>query len=496
MRTTYFPARVAVFGMVLAGLLVMSVLGSSAAAQTDRSSAVAKRVSPACFKQRERCDGGARSSARRRQSDRTAPSVSWKTPAAGATVKGTIQGSGCEVAAGDNRGVQRVVFKVDGATLNTDSSARWTCTFNSTQVADGSHTLTAIAYDSAGNSRSTSRTVTVANVVAPAPAPAPTPTPTPTPEPTPTPTPEPTPTPTPTPEPTPTPTPTPQPEVSDLIVGMDAGSYGSTGAAEVRGAVNTVRYEASRGLSGLEAFKQAGLRIQLNFSGPYNSGGVCALDETAWVAETLAFYKTNTNPTQTPAIEVLNEPGGTWFWGSNATSTANATCYRDLLKKTYSAFHGQYGAAAPKILGTLDGASGLSFGKAWVTSDWRTYVDGFIVHPYGGTSSKGSSALGNRARIESAHQMTGGPVYVTEVGWPTAVGQPSTGDSLQWTEAEQAANITGFISWAASTDYVAEVIYFNYRDFGTSSWYGVIRTNGTRKPSYEALRQAALKYGA
>jgi hypothetical protein len=396
--------------------------------------------------------------------DTTAPAVAWQVPSTGSTIGGLLQGSACEVSASDGRGVEKVVFKVDGTTLNTESDAPWNCIFDTTKVADGSHTVTATAYDAAGNSSSASRSFDVLNAVAPSPAPAP--------------------------EPAPAPSP------SGMMVGLDAGNYGSSGAADVRGAVNTVRYDTDRGVTGLESFKRAGLRIQMNFSGPYDSGGVCALNASAWVSETLAFYKANTNPTQAPAIEVLNEPGGTWFWGSGAESSTNAVCYRNLLKKTHEAFHATYGESAPKILGTLDGPNGLTFGRGWLTSDWATYVDGFIVHPYGGTGSRTGSALGNRALVESARAMTGGPIYITEVGWPTAVGQPSTGDSLQWTESEQAANITSFIAWAHNTGYVAEVDYFNYRDYGTNAWYGVVRSDGSHKPAYEALRQAAATYGS
>jgi Bacterial Ig domain len=399
--------------------------------------------------------------------DTTAPTVAWQVPTAGSMIKGTLQGSSCEVSASDDHGVTSVVFKVDGTTtLNTESDAPWNCSFDTTKVSDGSHTVIATAYDAAGNSSSASRSFTVSNAVAPAPTPVPTP------------------------EPTPTPSPT------GMIVGLDAGNYGSSGAADVHGAVNTVRYDTERGVSALENFKKAGLRIQMVFPGNYNNDGVCALNPSAWASETLSFYKANTNPTQTPVIEALNEPGGTWFWGPNAESSANATCYRELLKKTHDAFHAQYGEAAPKILGTLDGGNGLSFGKAWYTSDWRTYVDGFIVHPYGGTGSRSSSALGNRAIVESARAMTGGPIYITEVGWPTATGQSSTGDSLQWNESEQATNITNFIAWASGTGYVAEVVYFNYHDYGTNDWYGIVRNDGSHKPAYEALRQAAVKYGA
>jgi hypothetical protein len=404
--------------------------------------------------------------------DTTAPTVSWQTPSAGATIKGNLDGgTSCIANASDDRGVTSVVFEVDGTTANTEVSAPWNCHIDTTKLSNGSHTLTETAYDAAGNSRSASITVNVANSIASSP------------------------TPTPAPAPTPSPEPTPAPSPTGMIVGLDAGNYGASGATDVRGAVNTVRYDTERGVSGVESFKKAGLRIQMLFPGPYNSGGVCALNATSWASETLAYYKANTNPTQTPTIEALNEPGGTWFWGANAESSANAVCYRNLLKKTHDAFHAQYGESAPKILGTLDGGNGLSFGRAWYTSDWATYVDGFIVHPYGGNGSRTASALGDRAKIESARALTGGPIYVTEVGWPTATGQPATADSLQWSEADQATNITNFIAWCKNTGYVAEVVYFNYRDYGTTAWYGIEHADGSRKPAYEALRQAAAKYG-
>lgn len=400
--------------------------------------------------------------------DTTPPTVSWQAPTAGGTVSGNLDGgSTCVANASDASGVSTVVFKVDGNTANTEIEAPWNCHIDTTKLSNGTHTFTATAVDAVGNSGSASITVTVANGTAPTPST--------------------------TPEPSPAPEPTPSP--AGMIVGLDAGNYGSAGAADVRGAVNTVRFDRDLGASALENFKKAGLRIQMLFPGDYNSGGVCSINASTWVSETLSFYKTNTNPTQTPDIEVLNEPGGSWFWGPDAESSTNALCYRNLLKKTHEAFLAQYGESAPNILGTLDGGNGLNFGKAWITSDWRTYVDGFIVHPYGGTGSRTSSALGNRALVESAHALTGGPVYITEVGWPTATGQPATGDSLQWSESEQATNITNFITWAHGTGYVAEVDYFNYRDYGTNAWYGICRTDGSHKPAYEALRQAAAKYG-
>jgi exo-beta-1,3-glucanase (GH17 family) len=79
------------------------------------------------------------------------------------------------------------------------------------------------------------------------------------------------------------------------------------------------------------------------------------------------------------------------------------------------------------------------------------------------------------AGVTAAHTDTGKPVWITEVGWPTAVSQPATGDSLQWTELEQAQNIFNFVTWSAKTGYVAAVTIFGYRDYGTNDWYGVER---------------------
>jgi hypothetical protein len=55
---------------------------------------------------------------------------------------------------GDNLGVTKVVFKVDGTTLNIERYAPRNCIFDTTKVADGTHTVTATAYDAAGNSSS------------------------------------------------------------------------------------------------------------------------------------------------------------------------------------------------------------------------------------------------------------------------------------------------------------------------------------------------------
>jgi chitodextrinase len=81
--------------------------------------------------------------------DTVAPSLAITAPSSGATVTSTISVS---ASASDNVGVVGVQFRVDGADLGAeDTAAPWTVSWNSTVVADGSHTLTAVARDAAGN---------------------------------------------------------------------------------------------------------------------------------------------------------------------------------------------------------------------------------------------------------------------------------------------------------------------------------------------------------
>ncbi|MGH8737393.1 MAG: Ig-like domain-containing protein [Burkholderiales bacterium] len=90
--------------------------------------------------------------------DTTPPSVSISSPASGATVSGTIN---ITANASDNVGVAGVQFQLDGANAGAeDTTAPYSVPWDTTKASDGSHTITAVARDAAGN-RSTSAPVTV-----------------------------------------------------------------------------------------------------------------------------------------------------------------------------------------------------------------------------------------------------------------------------------------------------------------------------------------------
>ena len=94
--------------------------------------------------------------------DTTAPNVSITFPANGATVSGTIN---VTASASDNVGVTSVQFRLDGVNAGApDTSAPYSIAWNTTGSSNGTHTISAVARDAAGNTRtSTAVSVTVAN---------------------------------------------------------------------------------------------------------------------------------------------------------------------------------------------------------------------------------------------------------------------------------------------------------------------------------------------
>jgi hypothetical protein len=98
--------------------------------------------------------------------DTTPPGVSVTAPAAGATVSATVT---VTASAADNVGVAGVQFKLDGANLAAeDTTSPYSVSWNTTTAANGTHALTAVARDAAGNAMASAPvTVTVSNAPPP-----------------------------------------------------------------------------------------------------------------------------------------------------------------------------------------------------------------------------------------------------------------------------------------------------------------------------------------
>ena len=95
--------------------------------------------------------------------DTTPPSTSITAPSNGATVSGTVN---VTASASDNVGVTSVDFYIDGGLASTDTSSPYSYSWNTSSVANGSHSIFSRAHDAAGNvGTSTTVNVTVSNTV-------------------------------------------------------------------------------------------------------------------------------------------------------------------------------------------------------------------------------------------------------------------------------------------------------------------------------------------
>ena len=93
--------------------------------------------------------------------DNQDPTATLTAPAAGAYVKGTVT---LQATGSDANGLTSMRFWVDGAHLAGDATVPYTASWNTTAVADGSHSLYAVAWDVANNpGQSTTHQVTVDN---------------------------------------------------------------------------------------------------------------------------------------------------------------------------------------------------------------------------------------------------------------------------------------------------------------------------------------------
>jgi hypothetical protein len=309
---------------------------------------------------------------------------------------------------------------------------------------------------------------------------------------------------TPAPAPSPPPPPVINPKggetlegASNMTVALDIGGWDwSSAIKDEAGAVRSVRsgYQHFNSDSQMELLAKAGVRLMPLFG---EGGTLASYDNAGFFNEIVAWFQRygkggtfwQGKPVDLGATtcELINEPGNPYFY----PDYNNHALYASMTKAVHSALEAIPAANRPKLLVSYDGGfNGSQYGREIFAAG--AVADGVTVHPYGGKNSVERSALGGRERVTQAHEQTGLPVYVTEVGWPTAVGLPPTGDSLQWTEAQQAENITGFIKWSRELRYVNAVVYFNYADYGSNDFYGIVHSSGSgHKLGYEALRIAA-----
>lgn len=289
---------------------------------------------------------------------------------------------------------------------------------------------------------------------------------------------------------------------SSMRVGLDSGGWDWASAVkDVGGAVHYIRasYGYYNSDSQMQLLASNNITLMPLFTGGSSIGGI---NRASFASNVLNWFKryghggtfwAGRADLGASTAEILNEPGNPYFW----SDPGNYSAYAGLIEAVQTALATLPEVDRPRLLVSYDGGfGGDSYGRALVKTDPNllNLELGWTVHPYGGKSSGSTSALGNRPRVTEAYADTHQPVYVTEVGWPTAVGKAATGDSLQWSESQQSANIKGFVLWARSLGYVDAVIDFNYADYGTNNWYGLVDTTGTKhKLAYSTLKSLAAE---
>lgn len=273
-------------------------------------------------------------------------------------------------------------------------------------------------------------------------------------------------------------------EPGAFLPGLNAGYWGSPELSDLKAlGTKVVRLATPSETTEWEA---AGLKVIADMEGPYDSTGVSGVDVASYVARDVALVRKDPHLF---ALETLNEPGGSWFWGSSSESAANREAYARLVIAVHEALVKEFGAARPLQICSFDGGhdSSDAWGEAWSRVPGALAAcDAVTNHPYGGTGNRSTAILGDRALVERTHALSGEPVWVTEVGFPT---KGPTGDSLQYTEAEQAWAMYHFFEWAAATGYVPVVTEYGYRDSGEGGGYGVETHAGAHKLSFTAVQE-------
>lgn len=283
--------------------------------------------------------------------------------------------------------------------------------------------------------------------------------------------------------------PSPPPPLPPALKGVCTGYWGPQEAVDLASLKpEVVRLEQPTSLTPWLPYKVIYLQAG-DHTGNYNKGGIAAIDVPAFVAVIAKAVYANPNP-GLYAVEPINEPAGEWFWGPNANTPQNAAAYAALIRAVWEASK-TWSLKAPLLLASCDGGRAAPQWLEWMMAADPKILECFdlpTAHVYGGTGARTGSAEGNRAAVRKVHALTGKQVAVTEVGWPTL---KATGDSLQWTEAQQAANITGFLQWAKASKEVALTCIYNYRDGANDPGYGLAHpTNGAYKPAWQAFQNA------
>jgi hypothetical protein len=212
--------------------------------------------------------------------------------------------------------------------------------------------------------------------------------------------------------------------------------------------------------------------------------------------------------------EIWNEPN----LGSSWRPAADAGAYGTLLRATTNAIR-ETGRPATVLLGGL-GPAVTEDGDVTPTDFVRTVYetaggmtfDGIAMHPYSFPALPtdplqwtGWSQMGNVRALMVARGDEEKLVWITEFGAPTnGPGATATFDTRRYSdgadhvdEALQERMAVVAVSQAVATPWAYGFFWYNYQDLGSDrsdneDFFGIVRRDGSLKPSFYSLRQAFL----
>jgi type II secretory pathway component PulJ len=448
--------------------------------------------------------------ARRRAGD----GLRFRRPTRGARLSGLVNGPVCEAIAGPGRRIQRVVFRVDGSTLNTETVAPYQCAFDTTQVADGWHRLEARALDAAGKLSVTRVSVEVRNG-------------------------------------------TPQRSRRNAAVGIEGGirwlagsdlvervtSLRAAGATHTRESIAWYRVEPARGHWTFdqidpwvaEAARQ-GLSIVGLLDGPpqWATGSSDrqvapvegqALSDYANYARRLverygtagSFWAENPGVPKLPIVqwEVWNEPYMSQFWrngGEHAWPDPGG--YARMFKVV--AAEAQKADPQAKFMAAVEVSTADSANQPFLSRmfdavpDLAEHMDVAASHPYVGTDGRAPSEcstetndMSNRynfcrvntiRRILDRNGAAGAQLWLTEFGYSTCA------SCSRWrvSEQQQADYVRDAFQQLRRWDVADGFIWWVYRTHEkdpshAEDWMGLVHADGSPKPAWRAFADEAQR---
>jgi hypothetical protein len=214
-----------------------------------------------------------------------------------------------------------------------------------------------------------------------------------------------------------------------------------------------------------------------------------------------SFWKTNPQlkPAPLAALEIWNEPYGSWFWKPGP----NPTAYAALVRQTAPAIH----VADPKMQVLMSGNLMNGTQQPWLAQVLAAQpsvgglVDGLDVHPYptvrtAGPYDSSEPVQDSFGQIPLARQteLAAGvdlPIWITEIGWSTAPDTPTAVSSQT-----QATFLTGAVQRAVGEwgTYVPKVFLYGWlRSTGNQGdWdgnLGLLDPSGNLTPAWDQLAQ-------